>query len=500
MRWSSLSGKVFIAFLVVMATFGGVTAYGALEMRRLGDELRRVSHGYLALRLDVHDLKTRQYNLLQFMDRTEEESQRAPGFVKGSIDGARAWRKQQLHRIKEVVAHLQAEPNGAGEAAFLRSVDGRLQSIERFFDEDDPLFDQVYGPPFARAPVMADPARVQATRVELMRREHRVWAKDIDGLADDLRARVSQAEDELERDERRAAFLTIALAVLAALLGLGVMALVQRALAPLRRLAAGAQQLARGDYRHRVDVGSSDEIGALAREFNAMAAALEEREVRLIRSERLAAVGKIAAQITHEVRNPLSSIGLNAELLEEELDGEPRELARAIIKEVDRLAGITEQYLRFARLPRPKLEREDLNTIVSSLLAFLKEELEKRGIAVEARLAASLPPVAADENQLRQALLNLLRNGAEAMRDGGRLTVATAATDGQVRVSVTDTGHGIAPGERDKIFDAFFSTKEGGTGLGLALTQQIVADHGGAIEVESEPGSGATFTVRLPAV
>src|SRR5204863_2163841 len=131
------------------------------------------------------------------------------------------------------------------------------------------------------------------------------------------------------------------------------------ALAPLRRLAASAKQIARGDYRQRVDVASGDEIGALAGEFNAMAAALEERELRLIRSERLAAVGKIAAQITHEVRNPLSSIGLNAELLEEELGALPggaesRQIASAIVKEVDRLAAITEQYLRFARLPRPR--------------------------------------------------------------------------------------------------------------------------------------------------
>src|SRR6185295_17199097 len=143
--------------------------------------------------------------------------------------------------------------------------------------------------------------------------------------------------------------------------GLGVMFLAQRALDPLRRLAAGAKQIARGDYRQRVEVGIPDEIGDLASEFNAMAAALEERELRLIRSERLAAVGKIAAQITHEVRNPLSSIGLNAELLEEELaslpgGAESQKIASAIVKEVDRLAAITEQYLRFARLPRPKLE------------------------------------------------------------------------------------------------------------------------------------------------
>ena len=183
-----------------------------------------------------------------------------------------------------------------------------------------------------------------------------------------------------------------------------------------------------------------------------MAAALDEREQRLIRSERLAAVGKIAAQITHEVRNPLSSIGLNAEMLEEETSGEARKLARAIVKEVDRLTEITEEYLRFARLPRPKLEREDVGELVQSLVAFMHQELEGRGVTVDARVEPGLPPVAADEHQLRQALLNLMRNAVEAMRQGGRLTLTaarvpatTTATGRSIELTIADTGEGIAP-------------------------------------------------------
>src|SRR5262249_54353208 len=156
-----------------------------------------------------------------------------------------------------------------------------------------------------------------------------------------------------------------------------------RLLRPLRRLAEGARRIALGEYKQRVDAAAPDEIGALAREFNQMAQALDEREQALIRSERLAAVGKIAAQITHEVRNPLSSIGLNAEMLEEELTGEAQKLARAIVKEVDRLTEITEEYLRFARLPRPKLEREDLRELVTELLVFMKSELESRKIDLQ---------------------------------------------------------------------------------------------------------------------
>jgi signal transduction histidine kinase len=282
------------------------------------------------------------------------------------------------------------------------------------------------------------------------------------------------------------------------------MVIATRTLHPLRKLAERAREIARGDYKQRVDASSPDEIGALGREFNAMAAALDEREQRLIRSERLAAVGKIAAQITHEVRNPLSSIGLNAEMLEEETQGEARKLARAIVKEVDRLTEITEEYLRFARLPRPKLEREELGDLLTSLVAFMHHELAARGVTVELDVPPALPPVAADEHQLRQALVNLVRNGAEAMRAGGQLTLrarhlADAADGRSIELAISDTGDGIAPEHLQKIFDPFFSTKEGGTGLGLALTQQIIVEHGGKIEVTSEPGRGTTFIVRLVA-
>src|SRR5205085_903035 len=151
---------------------------------------------------------------------------------------------------------------------------------------------------------------------------------------------------------------------------------------------------------------------------------------------------------------------------------EARQLVRAIVKEVDRLTDITEEYLRFARLPRPKLEREDLRQIVASLITFLRGELESRGIAVELEAPANLPPVAADEHQLRQALLNLMRNAGEAMTGGGRLQLSLTVGDKFVELRIRDSGQGIAPEHLAKIFDPFFSTKEHGTGLGLALTQQ----------------------------
>lgn len=511
-RLSSVSAKVFLAFLAVLASFGGVSAFGAYTMRRLGDEVLRVAGGYpdyLTLRLDLHDLQTRQLNLVRLLERVDDETQRSPGFVKSDVDAARRYRKAAVRRLENLVAELRIGARPGEEARFLDSVAARLDRVGQAFSDNEPLFDRVYGPLGVRPPPfspIADERRLADTaRQRLLAREDKLLNKDLGDLAQELRGRVKHAEAQLEVDERRAVWATVFLALVAAAIGAGVMFLVQRALRPLRRLAAGTQEIARGDYRQRVEVASSDEIGQLAREFNAMAAALEERELRLIRSERLAAVGKIAAQITHEVRNPLSSIGLNAELLDEELgelegaDGQ-RQLARAIVKEVDRLAGITEQYLRFARLPQPRLEREDLNELVTSLLSFLRGELQARGIELEARLQPALPPVAVDENQLRQALLNVLRNGAEAVGEGGHLCVETLCDeDGLVCVRIVDTGPGIAEADRARIFEPFFSTKDGGTGLGLALTHEIVVEHGGRIDLVSAPGQGTAFTIRLPA-
>jgi signal transduction histidine kinase len=207
------------------------------------------------------------------------------------------------------------------------------------------------------------------------------------------------------------------------------------------------------------------------------------------------------------VRNPLSSIGLNAELLVDELAkllggaaAEGTQLIAAIQKEVDRLTGITEEYLRFARLPRPRLEKEQVNDIAAQLCEFSREELAQRGISVEATLDPLLPPVRGDEGQLRQALLNLLRNAAEAMagQGGGKVRLETRNAGERVEIRVADAGPGIPAQDLPRIFEPFFSTKEGGTGLGLALVQQIVVEHGGKLQVESG-ASGTTFVIDLPA-
>ncbi|MBI2374855.1 MAG: PAS domain-containing protein [Deltaproteobacteria bacterium] len=233
----------------------------------------------------------------------------------------------------------------------------------------------------------------------------------------------------------------------------------------------------------------------------------------LIRSERLAAIGRMSAHVTHEIRNPLSSIGLNAELLEgliqdviehrarspsaPAIADEARALCRAIESETDRLTDITDAYLKFARLPRPQLSGWNPAELLREVATFVRRDLEASKIELTLEAPASGDEVQVDGDQIRQALLNLVKNAKESMPEGGTLTLAALAEGDEVRLEVKDSGVGIDTENLDRIFDPFFSSKPTGTGLGLALTQQIVAEHGGRLEVKSSRGKGSTFSIHL---
>jgi signal transduction histidine kinase len=224
---------------------------------------------------------------------------------------------------------------------------------------------------------------------------------------------------------------------------------------------------------------------------------------RAVANERLAAIGKMAAHVTHEIRNPLSSIGLNIELLEEELasgqvSGEAKSLLTSITREVQRLEHLSEEYLRVARLPQPRMEADDLASTVRDIVEFARPEMDRAGLELALEVADEVPPALFDEGQIRQALLNMMRNAREAMPDGGRIDVSVRADGMSVVVGVDDRGAGIPDDVRSRIFDPFFSTKGEGTGLGLAITRQIVEAHGGSIACEARAGGGTSFRILLP--
>ena len=294
--------------------------------------------------------------------------------------------------------------------------------------------------------------------------------------------------------------LVVGLSMVVLALGLAVAWWSQRLLAPLPRLQERVAAVARGELDARLEHHADDEIGVVGAEFERMVDALGQRDERLRRAERLAAIGKLAAHVTHEVRNPLNSIRLNMEMLEEDLEDaapDARSLLSAIAREVERLTSITEQYLRLARLPDPSLEPGMPGELARELANFVKPEMERAGVDVVLQLEPT-PAVAMDEGQLRQALLNLLRNARESMPEGGRVELSVTPEDGGVKLRLRDHGTGIPTDERENIFDLFYTTKQHGTGLGLPLTQQIIVAHGGTILCEAADGGGTAFEVWLP--
>jgi len=230
-----------------------------------------------------------------------------------------------------------------------------------------------------------------------------------------------------------------------------------------------------------------------------------ESSTRTIESERLHAITLLAAGVAHEIGNPLNSLTIHLQLLERELREVPaeqaasmKELLEVAQREVTRLDQIISQFLRALRPSQPALEKTDLKDVLQQTLEFLKHEIRDRDILVEVEVAEDVPHASLDRNQIKQAFFNIIRNAMQAMANGGLLKIAVTCNDRFVIVSFTDTGPGIPPENLGSLFEPYFTTKSEGTGLGLMIVQRIVRDHGGEIEVRSEPNKGTTFTLFLP--
>ena len=235
-----------------------------------------------------------------------------------------------------------------------------------------------------------------------------------------------------------------------------------------------------------------------------LAQEVQATTARLVQAEQLAAVGRLS-KMAHEVRNPLGAITLNADLLGDIVQGCPgpdmgdaQELLRAIRDEVRALAALTDEYLVAARLPRPTLEKDSLNDVVTELVAFLRPVADRQGIAIAIDLDPSLLPLAFDRAMIKQAVRNLVTNSLEALSRGGHITVGTRSDSQAATITVTDDGPGIGPEAAARLFEPFFTTKARGTGLGLSIVRQIVHEHGGDVTSRNRPGGGAEFTIRLP--
>ncbi len=300
---------------------------------------------------------------------------------------------------------------------------------------------------------------------------------------------------------------------------------------PMAKILAATERVAQGDLERPVRMRRTDEMGRLAASFNEMTASLQqaraelqqlnenlERQVeertqalknaqaQLIQSEKMSSLGKLAASVAHEINNPLAGILTYSKLLirmheEGELTEKVRESCtrnlRLVQRETERCSAIVRNLLDFARQRPPSLKEIDVSAVVEEALSLLSHRLLMQNVALEKDLPP-MPPIRADFGQLRQSFVNIALNACEAMAKGGTLKVVSRLAGGQIEVSMTDTGPGIAPENLSHILDPFFTTKEKGTGLGLSVVYGIIDRHGGTIDIASELGKGTTVSVRLP--
>lgn len=279
---------------------------------------------------------------------------------------------------------------------------------------------------------------------------------------------------------------------------------------PARRLDAAIRRLSEGDLDVEVPVRGKDELARLGHAFNTMTARLRasrRREREMTRRDKLSALGRLAASVAHDVRNPLHSINLTLEHLNDtgrpEREDARREFDRSlgIIRgEIRRLDGLVGNFLRFAAGRSSDRERVALGSLLRETVRLVEKEAEWRGITLEVDDDGRAPAVDADLESLRSAILNLVLNGFEAMPEGGHMRVALGRDGEGARLEIADDGVGIPKEDLERIFDFGYSTREGGSGVGLSIVHQcVVEDHGGGIRIDSKPGRGTCVTLSLPA-
>lgn len=491
----SVAGRILASYLLVVVAFGTAIGYSVVAAQRAAGDAELLRSGYVPLKLSIGAaLETQNLVSAQLNHITEAKN---PSDARGWIETGRRVRPLMFADIRASIERGLTDSGDAEAQGFGEELLREGQAIERYLSADGERFARLF-----EAIIAADGERAERLRSELvsyevegarrLRELLRSVEREMDGVVVSARAREQQAIEIL-----------LLLTTIALIVGLVVSIYARRVLAPLAIVTARAKAVASGDLTPRSVIASDDEIGELATTFEGMVAAISEANAELVKAERLATIGQMAAKVTHEIRNPLSSIGLNLELLEEELamggdKEESQQLLLAIKKEVERLSALSGQYLRVAKRPTLRLEQESFTDFVHEVLDFLGPELSRANIDYAVEVEEPLPQVAFDESQMRQALLNLLGNAREAMSpEGGKLLVRLSPTEGGLRLSIDDTGPGLSEEARARIFEPFFTTKPRGTGLGLMVTRQIIEAHGGTIGCEAREEGGTRFWISL---
>ncbi len=512
-----IATKVFIAFAGITLVFSLVLMFGVHRTQLLHGQIRALNHQIVPLSLHLNDIESDLNNFHLVLNEGD------PSVLRRTLQLTRLLNTlpDDLGERLQEAAHMadlgNQEDLPDSEAEAFSHVHRQLLDLSEQgarFSQDVTAFSDHALDEQAQSDGLSSDLEDQR---EALRQESRRIDQSLRQLRDDLENATHDALVRADETERTSVYGLVLLSIFALITALILMYIILATLRPLTDLTGAAKRIGDGDYRP-VDLADKhlqrdDEISLLAREFNAMAQRLRERDQRLhdqhealLRSERLATIGRMTSLITHELRNPLSSVNLNAEMLKDALvdqgidphDPDVMPLLETIIDEVDHLSDITEEYLIYARLPSPDLETQPLDSILEGLVDFHHWQWEQEQIAIDLTTPDDPILIHADAQQLRQALLNIVQNAVEVSSPGDTIAIAIDSDDDHALVHIRDQGPGMSDEVVQRLFEPFFTTKTSGTGLGLPMTQEIIEQHQGDLHVTSSPGRGSTFTIQLP--
>lgn len=417
---------------------------------------------------------------------------------------------QRLNRQMTHAANLVAKSDFGLNRAVLEKVKALLDADILTFRRDGEILvstiDTEHSPSFTREVTTTDmSAQKPSSVIHAFRQDgvsYRVIYRPLEHMTDTFVALVVATAD-IDAAKRAIAWrigvYSVGAFLVLALISLGISRTLTR---PIESLVRYTRELAAGRYTQNAIASQTDELNDLSTAFDEMAGHLRVAEEKLVHSEKLAITGQLAARVAHDVRNPLSSIKMQAQLLRSRAGDNEQDLAslKTILHQTDRVERVIQELLDLSRPATLKPEPQPLNAVVEDALSLMDTQFTHLKVSVQRQLAPGLPDALIDAERLKQALLNVLDNAVEAMPQGGQLTVTTrlSGEGDTLVVQVIDEGEGIPPDRMKKLFSPFFTTKRDGVGLGLVNAKSILDAHHGSLRLESSPAKGTTTTLSVP--
>lgn len=412
--------------------------------------------------------------------------------------------RQQMHQVASAISKSSYLLN----PSVLRQVKNVINAEVVVFDEEDRIISATFSSPGIQEKIkdiseasISDPNTGKDVRIDGIR--YRTIVHPV-LLPEQGKAYLSLWMPTAEADRLRIRIIlgmgSITLFGILAMAGIGFL-IARTITAPVEELVKVTERVSGGDLDERVRLDSKDEIGRLAASFNDMIDQLRVFEQKLVESEKLATAGQMVAGFAHEIRNPLTSIKMLGQVLYGHLKENPedQEMLSSLVKEIDRLDRIIHEMINRTRPGELQQEWKELNLEVEEVISVAAESLLEQHIHIEQNLSGDLPKIYMDSEKLKQVLWNLILNARDAMPKGGKVIISTGPKDGTfIELSVEDDGPGIAEAEREQLFQAFFTTKPEGVGLGLTMSRKIVEQHGGTLTLENRSEGGTRAVVGLP--